>query len=152
MARAYSEDLGERVVGAVVSGKSCLEAAEQFAVSPSSAIKWSRRKRETGTVAASPMGGRRPRLPVDYRDWLLARMAIEPDLTAQALLDELRQHHGVQVCLDRLWRFLKAEGLSFKKTFTHPNRTGLISPGGGIGGKSIGPGSIHRGAGAFGFH
>lgn len=115
MARAYSEDLRERVVSAVVSGKSCLEAAEQFAVSHSSAIKWSRRKRETGTVAASPMGGRRPRLLVDYRGWLLSRMATKPDLTVQALLDELRQQHGVQVCLDTLWRFLKAEGLSFKK-------------------------------------
>jgi transposase len=115
MARAYSEDLRERVVGAVVAGKSCVEAAEQFAVSHSSAIKWSRRKRETGTVAASPMGGRRPRLLLDYRDWLLSRMAAKPDLTIQALLDELRQHHGVYVCLDTLWRFLKAEGLSFKK-------------------------------------
>jgi transposase len=115
MARAYSEDLRERVVSAVVCGKSCLEAAKRFSVSHSSAIKWSRRKRETGTVAASPMGGRRPRLLVDYRDWLLSRMVIKPDLTVQALLDELRQQHGVQVCLDTLWRFLKAEGLSFKK-------------------------------------
>lgn len=85
-------------------------------MSHSSAIKWSRRKRETGTVAASPMGGRRPRLLVDYRDWLLSRRATKPDLTVQALLDELRQQHGVQVCLDTLWRFLKAEGLSFKKS------------------------------------
>jgi putative transposase len=61
------------------------------------------------------MGGRRPRLLVDYRDWLLSRMTAKPDLTVRSLLEELRQQHGVQVCLDTLWRFLKAEGLSFKK-------------------------------------
>jgi transposase len=115
MARAYSEDLRERVVSAVISGKSCLEAAEQFAVSHSSAIKWIHQKREAGAVATPPMGGPKPRLLVDYRDWLLSRMAAKPDLTVQALLDELRQQHGVQVCLDTLWRFLKAQGLSFKK-------------------------------------
>ena len=115
MARAYSEDLRERVVSAVGSGKSCTEAAALFSVSHSSAIKWSRRKRETGSVAVSPVGGRKPRLHVEYRDWLLSRLAAKPDLTLQALLDELHQCHGVQVCLDTLWRFLRAEGLSFKK-------------------------------------
>jgi transposase len=114
MARAYSLDLRERVVGAVAGGKSCYEAAAIFAVSPSSAIKWSRRRRETGSAAARPMGGRRPRLLEGQRGWLLARMAEKPDLTVQALLDELHER-GTVVCLDTLWRFLKREGLSFKK-------------------------------------
>lgn len=114
MARAYSLDLRERVAGAVAEGKSCYEAAAQFSVSPSSAIKWSRRRRETGSVAAKPVGGRRPRLLADHRGWLLARMAEKPDLTVQALRDELLER-GTVVCLDTLWRFLRDEGLSFKK-------------------------------------
>mgnify|MGYP003552100748 FL=1 len=44
MARAYSLDLRERVVGAVDGGMSCAEAALLYAVSESSAIRWSRRK------------------------------------------------------------------------------------------------------------
>jgi transposase len=85
-----------------------------FSVSPSSAIKWSRRQRETGSVAAKPMGGRKPRLLESQRDWLLSRMAAKPDLTVKALLDEVHER-GTVVCLDTLWRFLKREGLSFKK-------------------------------------
>ena len=114
MARAYSLDLRERVVGAVFGGKSCCEAAALFQVSPSSAIKWSRRKRETGSAEARPMGGKRPRLLEDKREWVLSRMAQKPDLTVQALLDELREG-GTTVCYDTLWRFLGREGLSFKK-------------------------------------
>lgn len=114
MARAYSLDLRERVVNAVAGGKSCYEAAALFSVSASSAIKWSRRRRETGSAAARPMGGRKPRLLEGQRDWILSRMAEKPDLTVQALLDEL-QERGTIVCFDTLWRFLKREGLSFKK-------------------------------------
>ena len=48
------------------------------------------------------------------RDWLLARLAEKPDLTLHALLAELAQR-GVRVSCDTLWRFLRREGISFKK-------------------------------------
>jgi len=115
MARAYSLDLRERVVEAVLSDRlSCAAAAERYSVSASSAIKWTRRKRETGSAAAGPIGGKRPKLLEAERHWLMGRMAEKPDLTLQALLEEVRGR-GVQVCLDTLWRFLKGLGLSFKK-------------------------------------
>lgn len=60
------------------------------------------------------MGGRRPYLLETQRDFLLSRMAEKPDLTLQALLDELRGRETV-VSLDTLWRFLKRCGISFKK-------------------------------------
>ena len=60
------------------------------------------------------MGGRRPYLLETQRDFLLSRMAEKPDLTLQALLDELRERETV-VSLDTLWRFLKRCGISFKK-------------------------------------
>jgi transposase len=50
----------------------------------------------------------------DERDWLLTRLAKKPDLTLQALLGELGER-GVVVSCDTLWRFLKREGISFKK-------------------------------------
>jgi transposase len=114
MARAYSLDLRERVVAAVADGKSCGEAAEQFAVSRSSAIKWSRRKRETGSAAPAKIGGHRPFLLADQRDWIAERIAEKPDLTVQALLDELRAK-GTVVSFDTLWRFLRGLGMTFKK-------------------------------------
>ena len=49
MARAYSNDLRERVVAAVeLDGMSCREAAAQFSVGVSTAIRWLARYRGSG--------------------------------------------------------------------------------------------------------
>jgi transposase len=114
MARPYSLDLRERVVAAVAAGQACRAVAALFDVSVASVVKWSQRSRATGSAAALPMGGHRPNRLADERDWLLARMAEKPDLTLAALLAEL-EARGVVVCCDTLWRFLKREGISFKK-------------------------------------
>src|SRR5262245_9023160 len=111
MARAYSEDLRERVVAAVGDGQSCRRVAVVFRVSVASVVKWSQRARETGSAAARPQGGRPGRSKLDgERSWLLARLAEKPDLTLKALVGELRQR-GVVVALDTLWRFLRAAGI-----------------------------------------
>lgn len=51
MARALSNDLRERVVAAVAGGESCRSVAARFEVAVSSVVKWSQRKRRTGSVA-----------------------------------------------------------------------------------------------------
>ncbi len=122
MARAYSLDLRERVVASVASGQSCRTVAGLFAVSVASVVKWSQRARATGSPAARAMGGKRPYLLAGERDWLLARLAEKPDLTLHALLAEMRAR-GVAVSCDTLWRFLRREGISFKKNRLR-NRTG----------------------------
>ena len=115
MARPYSLDLRERVVASVGSGKSCRMVATLFHVSVASVVKWSQRARRTGTAAAKPMGGKRPYVLEGQRDWLLARLAEKPDLTLHAMLAELRQR-DIIVARGSLWRFLRREGISFKKT------------------------------------
>ena len=114
MPRAYSLDLRERVVGLVASGEPCRAVAELVDVSVASVVKWSQRARATGSAAAKPMGGKRPYLLEGQRDWLLARLTEKPDLTLHALLAELGER-GVVVSCDTLWRFLKRQGISFKK-------------------------------------
>jgi transposase len=114
MARAYSLDLRERVVGSVADGRSTRTVAALFDVSVASVVKWAQRARATGSAAAKPMGGKRPYVLERERDWLLARVAEKPDLTLHALLDELRAR-GIVVSCDTLWRFLRREGISFKK-------------------------------------
>ena len=114
MARAYSLDLRERVVASVDSGQTCRQVAQSFAVSVASVVKWSQRVRTTGSAAPGKMGGHRPFLLKEQRTWLLARLAEKPDLTLHALLRELRARDVVVSC-DTLWRFLKREGISFKK-------------------------------------
>ena len=47
MARPYSLDLRERVVGSVAGGRTCRETAALFGVSVASVVKWSQRHRAT---------------------------------------------------------------------------------------------------------
>ena len=62
MTRPYSNDLRERVVGAVERGElSCRQAAAHYGVGISTAIKWVQRLRRTGSVSPSKIGGYRPK-------------------------------------------------------------------------------------------
>jgi len=114
MVRPISTDLRERLVAAVErDGISARAAAARFGVSVSSAIKWVRRHRETGSVAPDRMGGYKPRLLTgDLRRWLLDRT--RKDFTLRGLVCELTER-GVKVDYVQVWRFAHAEGLSFKK-------------------------------------
>lgn len=114
MTSPYSLDLRERVVARVAAGDSCRKVAERFGVSVASVVKWSQRKRQTGSVAAKPMGGRRPYVLAGERSWLLSRLAKKPDLTLRGLLAELVQR-GIVVSYFALWNFFRHEGMSFKK-------------------------------------
>src|SRR4051812_7582580 len=114
MVRPYSKDLRERVVGAVASGQTCREVAEQFSVSVASVVKWSQRWRATGSVAAKPMGGRRLVLLAE-REWLLARLTESPDVTLRGLQAELVER-GVTVSHNAIWKLFHVEGISFKKS------------------------------------
>jgi len=115
MARAYSNDLRERVARSVLSGRSVRETAALFGVSVASAVKWSQRLRETGSAASRPVGGRRPRILAGEQSWLLARMTEQPDLTMRALALELRQRGYATVSHNTVWKQLRAAGFSFKK-------------------------------------
>lgn len=114
MVRPYSLDLRERVVGRVEAGHTVREVAETFGVSVSSVVKWSQRKRQTGSVAATPMGSRMARSLAKQRDWILARLAEKPDLTLRALVAELHAR-AVKASYGSIWRLLKDERISFKK-------------------------------------
>lgn len=114
MARAYSLDLRERVVAAVASGLTCRAVASTFSVSVSSVVKWSQRQRATGSPAPGKMGGHRRYVLESERDWLLQRVEADANLTLHGVCRELADR-GKAVSCDTLWRFLRREGISFKK-------------------------------------
>jgi len=114
MPRAYSLDLRERVVAAVAAGESCRTVAKTFKVSVASVVKWSQRFRSTGSAAAKPVGGVRRNSLGGQRDWLLARIAVSPDVTLRGLVAELAEH-GVRSSYYAVWLFFAREGISFKK-------------------------------------
>ncbi|NJO35257.1 MAG: hypothetical protein HC869_21360 [Rhodospirillales bacterium] len=65
------------------------------------------------------MGGKRPLLLEEERDWLMARLEEKPDLTLKALRSELAGR-GVVISCDTLWHFVRRQGKSFKKNrFRH---------------------------------
>jgi transposase len=114
MTRPLSNDLRERVVGAVLSGDSCRAVACRFGVAVSSVVKWSQRRHRTGSVAPAKMGGHRKPVLEPHRAFIVDRLERTPHLTLHGLKDELAAR-GVKVSHNAVWLFLRREGLRFKK-------------------------------------
>ena len=114
MARAYSEDLRQRVVADVERGNSRRAAAEKFGVSVSFAIKLKQLWDRSGSVAPKRIGGTK-RHALEPHVAVVERMVSEhPDAT----LDEYQAYlakAGIDVGRSSVDRFLKAKGFSFKK-------------------------------------
>ena len=115
MVRALSNDLRERVVAAVAGGESWRSVAARFGVAVSSVVKWLQRQRTTGSVAPGRTGGHRKRVPEPHRAFLAERIGQDPQPTLHGLKAELAAR-ATAVAHDTIWRFLRREGLRFKKT------------------------------------
>ena len=114
MARPYSLDLRERVVGAVMAGSSARSAAHVFQIGAATAIRWVQRWRAEETVAARPVGGSRG-TPLDGEEaWLLARIVEQSDITLEEIRTLLAER-GVRVAVSTIWRFYNRRDISFKK-------------------------------------
>ena len=126
--RPYSQDLRDRFCRALGRGMAARAAARWLEVSPATGVRWAQAWRSTGSAQAGKMGGhRRPKLDGE-RDWLVARIERDKDLTLHALLAMLREERGVIVSCDTLWRYLKRCGKTFKKRrFSPRSRTGPMS-------------------------
>ena len=111
----YSLDLRERVVAAVEKGGlSARQAAVQFGVGASTAIRWVDRLRKTGSLRPSQIGGYMPRaIAGEHRTWLLARIK-KQDFTLRGLVAELAER-GLKVDYRSVWTFVHEEQMSFKK-------------------------------------
>lgn len=119
MTAPLSNDLRERVVGAIEAGESCRSVAARFGVAVSSAVKWSQRYRANGSVAPGKMGGHRKRILEPHRAFIVERINQTPHLSLHGLKDELAAR-GVKVSHDTVWHFLRREGLRFKKNAVRP--------------------------------
>ena len=136
MPRPLSLDLRERIVEAVEAGSSRREAAEQFEVSVSCAIKLVQRWERTGSVAPAAMGGKKPFVLAAHADRVRALLAAQPDAT----LDELHAQltgAGIKVSRSAIGRFLQALGWTRKKRRSTPaSRSARMWPRPGLPGKA----------------
>jgi len=119
MARAYSQDLRDRVIEARESGTSARKAAARFEVAVSTAIKWLGRLRDSGERSARPQGRRSGSKLDPHRDFLLAAFEAEPDSTIAELQRRLVEERGVYASTGTIWAFLDRHDLTFKKKSAH---------------------------------
>ena len=126
MPKAYSGDMRQRVIAEVESGASRREAAEEFAVSASTAIIWVKCFWETGRCAAKPRGGSVSPLE-KHADFLLGVIEKEPDLTLDEVVLAMRKHK-IAGSRTAVWRFFKRHKITFKKK---PARSGAGTRGRG---------------------
>ena len=124
MARAYSQDLRDRVIDTALSGTPARHAAVRFGIGIATAIRWVRRARETGKRTAHRQGQPRRSKLDPQRDYVLGLVAETPDMTISEMLERLASDCGVRASRATLWTFLDRCGLTFKKSpHTRPSRT-----------------------------
>ena len=139
MAASYSADLRERVLDAINAGMTRRRAGVLFSVSASTAVRWSKAFADTGSRAAKPTGGdRRSEVVEGHKDWLLAMVATEPDLTLKEISVRLAGEKSVTVSKSAVSRFLERYRIRFKKKPAR-RRTGP-------GGRRGSTGQVARGA------
>jgi transposase len=95
MPRAYSADIRGRVIARVESGASRREAAEHFEISASTAIKWVKCFRDTGSCAAKPRSA--------STRWF----SDQPDLTLDEVVSAMHKR-GIAGSRSAVWRFFQA--------------------------------------------
>ena len=129
MGKSYSQDLRDRVLDAVdKEGMSRRGAAERFGIGESSAIRWFRRLMEAGSRTPVGTGGHRASKLAPQRAFIEAALAEQPDLTQQALCDRLLAERGVRSDTSMMSRFLRREGITFKKRrWSRANKPAPIS-------------------------
>src|SRR6266542_290254 len=137
MPKPYSEDLRERVIEAVESGASRRETAENYRLSPSSAVRWWRRWHDTGSVKAKPSGGSKSPLE-EHAEWLLALVAEQPDLTLDEIVTAMRKRR-IPGSRTAVWRFFERHNLTFKRSPTRRRLGEDLAGRAGRGDRALGP-------------
>ena len=114
MGKPYSDDLRDRVVALMASGRSCRDVAAIFNVAPSTAGNWFRRYKRTSSYSPHPMGGdHRSKLTAEAA-WIAERLATVPNMTLCDVRAELARR-DIQVSYASVWRTVTRLGLRLKK-------------------------------------
>lgn len=127
MARPLSLDLRSRVAALLMEGATVREAAVRFEVSVASAVRIGQLARAGQGLEARKRGGQRPLMLLSATDAITTRLATKADWTVRALAADLRTA-GIAVSHDTVWRFMRRQGLSFKKNAAG-QRDGTTRPG-----------------------
>ncbi len=116
MTKPLSSDLRERLISAVRDGTSCRAAAERFGVAASTAVKWTRRWRDSGSFAPHRQGGdkRSDRIEA-YAAEILDLVEARRDITLVEIAAQIEKRHGERFAPSTIWRCLDRHDQTFKK-------------------------------------
>ena len=115
--QSYSQDLRDRVLGAVDGGVAVRAAAVTFGVSIAYIYKALIRRRLTGDVGINRNRGHRPRkLSGEQELALAAHLRSRPGITLAQAQTWLLAEHGVELSTGATWNAVQRLGLSFKKS------------------------------------
>lgn len=121
MAKAYSQDLRDRVIDAVnKGGMSCRAAARRYEISESVAIKWLQRFQRSGSREPVGHGGHRRSALAPHRDFLDAARVEKPDGTLQDLCHRLWTERSIKADPSMMSRFFRRIGVTLKKKPSSP--------------------------------
>jgi transposase len=113
----YSQDLRDRVLAAVKTGKtSQAELAETFGVSLSTVEKWWHRWRTTGQSTPQPYQAGPPRTLAECDDLIRELLAAQPDLTLDELCTRVAEKRGVVASRSMMCRTVQRLNLPLKKS------------------------------------
>jgi len=114
--RPYSQDLRERAIAALESGKTQAAVAAQFSIHQSTLEKWWYRWRKTGSCAALPPTQGRKRTLKPAEKIIRAEVKKRPDVTLAALCERVQDAKGLQVSESMMCRELQILNLPLKKS------------------------------------
>ena len=118
MAKAYSDDLRRKILGAHDREASSLrELAERFCVSHAWALKISSQRRRTGQMErVQQRHGSPSRATAEVEARLRRLLREQPDRTLVELQQGLWDTEGVRFSMQHLWRLLRRLRLPLKKS------------------------------------
>src|SRR3712207_4743264 len=114
MARAYSQDLRDRVIKTALGGVSVRQAAARYGVGVSTAVLWVRRAR-SGEAAARRQGQIKGSKLDVHAAFRLELIDASSPISLHEMQARLREERGVSAGIGTLWRFFHARAITVKK-------------------------------------
>jgi transposase len=96
--KPYSAEFRGEVLAACDANENTQAVALRFDVSESWVRRIKQQRRETGQVAPRKATPRKPKWHA-WADWLLAKLAAQPDIYLRELQVQLKEERGEDVCL-----------------------------------------------------
>jgi transposase len=112
---SYSQDLREKIMAALRSGRQQLRVAREFGVSVSTVKRYLQLERETGSVQPRPRAVRQPLIKEAHMARLQAQVASHPDATLEQHVAFWADSQGQRVSVPTMCRALQRARLTRKK-------------------------------------